>query len=446
LPFTVADAETFAGFLNVTATTSNPLLVPEGNIFLGGTTGQNRTVNVALAAGQSGVSTITLTVTDGEGQSATETFVVGTTATAENQPPTISAISNQAIQVGQTVPIINFTIGDVETAVGDLRVTATSSNTQLLPASGIFLGGTGAIRTLLLNPAANQTGQSTIIVTVTDGNGVPANRTFTLTVSPQAPVNVRNDFNGDGSQDIVLQDSTGFLAAWFMSGDDVRSTSFFTPNNVRDAGWGVVGAGDFNSDGDTDLLFQHTDGSLAVWYLDGVTLTTPSFVNPASSGSPDWRAVAVADYNKDGKVDILFQHSNFDLAIWFMDGVNLSSIAPLRPGNAGAGWRAYGSGDINGDTNVDILFQHDDGTLAVWYLVGGNNLLLPAVLTPQDPGDPNWRAVASIDLNGDNKTDIVLQNRSSNDIAIWYMDREKLVLGKLLNPSNPGGTWRVVAP
>lgn len=445
IPFTVSDAETFAGFLNVTPASSNPTLVPVGNVFLGGS-GANRTVNVALAAGQTGVSTITLKVTDSEGQSAEETFVVGTQPSAVNQPPTITPISPITIQVGQSVPIVNFTVGDLETAVADLRVTATSSNTGLVPASGIFLGGTGAIRTLLLTPAPNQTGTSTIIVTVTDGNGASASQSFTLTVNQKPPVNVPNDLNDDGRQDIVFQDNQGFLAAWFMSGDDLISSTFFTPNNVGDAGWRAVGTADFDQDGNPDLFYQHTDGSLALWKLNNVTLTSPEFLNPAGTGSPDWFAVAVNDFNKDTKPDILFQHTDSSLALWYMNGVNLQEIAPLKPGNAGAGWSAFGSGDVNGDSNTDILFQHTDGTLAVWYLIGGNNLLLPGLLTPQDPGDPNWRGAGTIDLNGDGSVDVLLQNRSSGDVAIWYMRKEKLVLGKLLNPSNAGGTWRVVAP
>jgi hypothetical protein len=445
IPFTVSDQETFAGFLNVTASSSNPTLVPAGNIFLGGS-GGSRTVNVSLAAGQQGTSEITLTVTDGEGQSASSRFNVSTQPSAQDNPPTISQLSNQTIQVGGSFPIILVTVGDTETPVNDLRVTATSSNTGLIPASGIFLGGSGATRTLLLSPASGQVGSSTILVTVTDNGGKSASTSFTATVTSTTPVRVANDFNNDGSQDIVFQDSAGNLAAWYMSGDALLSSSFFTPRNVGDAGWRSVGAADFNADGRPDLLFQHTDGSLAVWNLNGVNLASSSFLTPANSGSANWRAVATADFNKDGKPDILFQNTDGSLALWYMDGVNLTSVAPLRPGNSGRGWTAVGAGDVNGDTNTDIVFQHEDGTLAVWYLVGGNNLLLAGLLTPQHPGDVNWRVAGLIDLNGDSRVDLLFQNQSNATVAVWYLNREKLILGKLLTPSTPGGSWRVAAP
>src|SRR5262245_8736531 len=52
-----------AGTLALTGGSSNPTLVPLGNIAFGGS-GANRTVTVTPAAGQSGTATITVTVTD----------------------------------------------------------------------------------------------------------------------------------------------------------------------------------------------------------------------------------------------------------------------------------------------------------------------------------------------------------------------------------------------
>lgn len=65
LAFTVNDAETPPGNLTVTASSSNPGLVPEANITIANLGGQNRTVTLTPAAGVSGTTTITLTVNDG---------------------------------------------------------------------------------------------------------------------------------------------------------------------------------------------------------------------------------------------------------------------------------------------------------------------------------------------------------------------------------------------
>ena len=65
IAFTVGDAETAAGSLMVTGSSSNLTLVPNGNIVFGGT-GANRTVTVTAAAGQTGNANITVTVSDGQ--------------------------------------------------------------------------------------------------------------------------------------------------------------------------------------------------------------------------------------------------------------------------------------------------------------------------------------------------------------------------------------------
>jgi hypothetical protein len=442
IAFTVDDKETFPGFLTVEKASSNPAVVPVNNIIILGSTGA-RTMTL-LAGNTAGSSIITLTVRDGENQTAARSFLV--TVLDNNTNPTITDIAPQTTGVNKASAPITCIVGDKETPVGSLVVTATSGNTTLVPntTANIAISTSSsnpASRSIVVTPARDQTGMTLITVTVTDGGGKTASKTFALTVSQ---VTVANDFNGDGSQDIILQDGGGFVAAWFMSGDDVLGSSFLSPNNVGDSGWKVVGAGDFNADGKPDMLYQHTDGSLAVWFLNGVTMTSSAFLTPVNAGG--WKAVGLADFNKDGKVDILFQHPDSSLAIWYMDGTSLTSVAVLRPGASGAGWAAVAVADFDGDSNVDIIFQHTDGTLAIWYLIAGNNLLLPALLNPQTPGDANWRVVGCIDLNGDAKPDLLLQNRADNTIAIWYMNKANLVLGKLLNPANPGGTWQVVAP
>ncbi len=64
LAFTVGDAETAAGSLTVTGSSSNPALVPTASIAIGGSSA-NRTVTVTPTAQQHGTAVITLSVSDG---------------------------------------------------------------------------------------------------------------------------------------------------------------------------------------------------------------------------------------------------------------------------------------------------------------------------------------------------------------------------------------------
>ena len=178
IAFTVGDAETAAGSLTVTAVSSNTTLVPASNIALGGS-GANRTITLTPATGESGTSTITVTVDDGTDDTSVN-FTL--TVTAVNSPPTISAISDQSTPENTPTSAIAFTIGDPDNAIGTLTVTATSSNTTLVPDANITLGGGGANRTITLSPATNESGTTTITVTVSDGTATTSTD-FTLTVS-----------------------------------------------------------------------------------------------------------------------------------------------------------------------------------------------------------------------------------------------------------------------
>ncbi len=64
IPFAVSDSETDAGSLVLAASSSNPALVPETHIILGGS-GSNRTVKIIPAIDQTGQATITLQASDG---------------------------------------------------------------------------------------------------------------------------------------------------------------------------------------------------------------------------------------------------------------------------------------------------------------------------------------------------------------------------------------------
>ncbi|MBS0632828.1 MAG: pre-peptidase C-terminal domain-containing protein [Verrucomicrobia bacterium] len=225
LAFTVADTETAATALTVTKASSNTTLVPVANIVLGGS-GSARTVTVTPASGKSGTATITLTVSDGS-LTASSAFVV--TVIATNTAPTITSIASQTINQDTSTAALAFTIGDAQTAVANLAVTATSSNATLLPASGIILAGTTASRTVKLTPAARQSttasrtvkltpaarqsGTATVTLTVSDGS-LTASTSFTLTVKA---VNTAPTISAIAAQTVTVGTVAGPLA--FTVGD-----------------------------------------------------------------------------------------------------------------------------------------------------------------------------------------------------------------------------------
>jgi hypothetical protein len=183
IPFTVSDAET-VGSLVLSASSSNPSLIPIANITIGGS-GTNRTLAVTPALNQSGTATITVTVSDGQ-LSASSSFVL--TVNAVNDTPTIANIADRTIDENNTTGPIGFVIGDVETTASSLTLGASSSNPTLVPNQNVVFGGSGSSRTVSVTPATNQTGTATINITVSDGART-ATDSWVLTVRSVATTN-----------------------------------------------------------------------------------------------------------------------------------------------------------------------------------------------------------------------------------------------------------------
>ena len=81
-----------------------------------------------------------------------------------------------------------------------------------------------------------------------------------------------------------------------------------------------------------------------------------------------WHVMAAADFNGDGKADILWQDDNGLPAIWTMNGSNAIRYATLP--NVGPTWHVMAAADFNGDGKADILWQDDNGLPAIWTMNG----------------------------------------------------------------------------
>ena len=181
LPFTVLDAEDPAVSLTVFKASSNPAVIPEENITLEGS-GPSRTVTIQ-AGDQPGSSTITLTVSDLGGASASTNFSV--TVLPANTAPSLSGLQGTNTLVNTIAPAVPFTVGDLETPAELLSLSACSACPSLVPnnPANLVFGGGGARRTLTLIPAPDQTGVAPITVTVSDGTNT-ATGAFALMVVP----------------------------------------------------------------------------------------------------------------------------------------------------------------------------------------------------------------------------------------------------------------------
>jgi Immunoglobulin domain len=102
--FNVVDAETPAGALVVSVQSSNPSIVPPAGIALGGSDG-NRALLISPVANTTGTVAIVVTVMDGRGATASDTFLLQ--VRPPGQPPSIvSQPASQTISAGSPATFV----------------------------------------------------------------------------------------------------------------------------------------------------------------------------------------------------------------------------------------------------------------------------------------------------------------------------------------------------
>src|SRR5262249_32629688 len=108
-----------------------------------------------------------------------------------------------------------------------------------------------------------------------------------------APVQSGFLLQKDGTPEIWLMDSTGLKLGF----------DFDLPSPTG-SGWQIVGVGDFDGDGNPDILWRNTDGTPGIWFLRGTQVV--QMVGLSNPGS-NWKIVGVGDFDGNGKSDILWQ-------------------------------------------------------------------------------------------------------------------------------------------
>ena len=203
---------------------------------------------------------------------------------------------------------------------------------------------------------------------------------------------------------------------------------FFVPPTYGSGGGGAraIAVADFNGDGKQDLAVTNhcfdsncTSGSVAVLLGKGDGAYQPAVAYDAAGYFT--QSVTAADFNGDGKLDLALANQCSDLSC------TNGSVTVLL-GNGDGSFRAavsYASGgdasfvtagDLNGDGKLDLVvanYEIDN----VGVLLGNGDGTFQSVSTYASGGE-NASSVALADLNGDGRLDLAVTNYLSGTVAV----------------------------
>ena len=139
------------------------------------------------------------------------------------------------------------------------------------------------------------------------------------------------DFDGDGRGDVLLRHLRGAWRLYSMDGRNPVGEHPGEPLFTRDPAWRVAGTGDFDGDGTQDILLRNPRGS---WRYQ--TVTAGGEVGgghlPRMPRALEWRLDGIGDLDGDGSDDILLRHAD---GRWSAAQVPAGGEGGRRPASVG---------------------------------------------------------------------------------------------------------------
>lgn len=169
------------------------------------------------------------------------------------------------------------------------------------------------------------------------------------------------DMNNDGRADIVWHNPTaGALEYWLMSGNSITyGGARSVPSIYR-----VAAVADLNGDGRADVVWQNA-AKTELWVWQGSTTGAFSILRMGyAAGYPQgWDIVGTGDANGDGRSDLYWHNPAAQaLEYWLMNG---TAIVYGGARSVPSKYRVATVGDFNGDGLSDVVWR-DDAKTELW--------------------------------------------------------------------------------
>jgi hypothetical protein len=240
---------------------------------------------------------------------------------------------------------------------------------------------------------------------------------------------VSGDFNRDGKADVVALNSNNVLSILLGTGKG----TFAAPKTIatlpaNSAGFPtLMVAGDFNGDGNPDLLVVPSPGNAVKVFLghgDG------TFAAPVSikDGLPSAGSLAVDDFNGDDRADIVVAGTT-SVAVLLGKSSGIFATPIVTATNLTApGHLILAVGDVNRDSHLDVVATDENGDFQVLLGTGSGTFnKKPAVSTNFNGPNPESTVLAIGDFNGDGNPDIAAG--MVGDIPDWALGQVCLLSG-----------------
>ncbi|CAF1482311.1 unnamed protein product [Adineta steineri] len=284
--------------------------------------------------------------------------------------------------------------------------TSTTASTTSLPTTST---------TASTMPSPTSTAVSTTTAPCT--NRFPTQVTYSTGVgSGPYPVTV-GDVNGDGTPDIIVTNyKIGTVGVLLNAGNGTFLAQVAYPTGTTYDTWSVSLA-DMNGDSKLDIVVGNAaSNNIGILLNTGNGTFGAQVTYSTGSGSHPYSVVAV-DVNADSKPDIIAANYYLgNIGVFLNTGSGTFSAQVTYP--VGSSPFSITTVDVNGDGQPDIIVAntHSDN---VGVLFNTGNGTFGAQVTYSTGTGSQPYSVVALDVNGDNKPDIIAANYNAFNVGVF---------------------------
>ena len=219
------------------------------------------------------------------------------------------------------------------------------------------------------------------------------------------------DFDGDGDLDLVFGN---FLQNRIHANDGTGTFTDVTPSRMPVDGdqTAAVALGDVDDDGDLDLVAGNTSlyfGQANRLHLnDGMGTFTDTTAGRVPTVGGRTRAMAFVDVDGDGDPDLVIVDEQHQNRLYLNNGMgSFTDATAMRMPFGNHASTAVAAGDVDGDGDPDLVIGNH-GQQDRLYLNDGAGVFTDATVTRMPADSEETTAVALGDVDGDGSLDMVL--------------------------------------